>query len=273
MFKIGDFSKLGQVSVKTLRYYDELGLLKPVEVDRFTGYRYYSADQLHRLNRILALKDLGLSLEEVAQLLDEELSAAQLRGMLRLKQVEARERVQEEQARLARVEARLRQIEEEGKMPTYEVVLKKVPPQKVASVRGTIANYGEPGPLWSELESYLARHGIRPTGPCLTVYHDPEYRERDVDAEVCEPVDSVAEGGDERIKIYELPAVETMASVVHRGPFTTFHEAYAALMEWLQRNGYRIIGPNREYYLHTTEPVNNDDPSYVTEIQVPVQKI
>ncbi len=273
MFKIGDFSKLAQVSVKTLRYYDELGLLKPVEVDRFTGYRYYSADQLHRLNRILALKDLGLSLEEIAQLLDEELSPAQLRGMLRLKQVEARQRIEEEQARLARVEARLRQIEEEGKMPTYEVVLKKVPPQKVASVRGIVPNYGEQGILWGELEAYLAVHGIRPSGPCFTVYHDPEYREQDVDAEVCEPVDASAADGNEQIKIYELPAFEMMATVVHRGPFTTLHQAYAALMEWLQRNGYRIVGPNREFYLHTTEPVKQDDPSYVTEIHVPVEKV
>jgi DNA-binding transcriptional MerR regulator len=114
MFKIGDFSKLSQVTVKTLRYYDELGLLKPVEVDRFTGYRYYSADQLPRLNRILALKDLGLSLEQIATLFAarDKLTVEQMRGMLRLKQAEAQERVREEQDRLARVEARLRQIEE-----------------------------------------------------------------------------------------------------------------------------------------------------------------
>lgn len=273
MFKIGDFSKISQVSVKTLRYYDELGLLKPVEVDRFTSYRYYSAGQLPRLHRILALKDLGLSLEEIASLLDGELTAAQLRGMLRLKQAEARERVREEQEQLARVEARLRQIEQEGRMPDYESVLKKVPPQRVASVRGTVENYGAQGALWGELEFYQGRHGIRPTGPCFTLYHDPEYRERDVDTEVCEPVDAAAKGGNERIKIYDLPAVETMATLVHHGPFTTLHEAYTALGQWLQQNGYCIIGPNREHYVHTTEPVRQDDPSYVTEIQVPVEKV
>ncbi len=273
MFKIGDFSKLSRVSIKTLRYYDELGLLKPVEVDRFTSYRYYSADQLSRLNRILALKDLGLSLEEIAQLLDDGLPAAQLRGMLRLKQVEARERVRDEQARLERVEARLRQIEEEGKMPTYEVVLKSVPPVKVASVRGIVPNYGEQGPLWGELEPYLAQNGIRPNAPCFAIYHDPEYRERDVDVEVCEPVDAAARGGTERVKIYELPAVATMATVVHHGAFTLFDQAYGALMKWVQMNGYRIVGPNREHYLHVEEPVRNDDPRLVTEIQIPVEKV
>ncbi len=275
MFKIGDFSKLSQVSVKALRYYDELGLLKPVEVDRFTGYRYYSANQLPRLNRILALKDLGLSLEQIAQLLDDELPAAQLRGMLRLKQAEVQARVEEEQARLARVQARLRQIEQEGKMPTYEIIVKAVPAQRVASVRDIIPTFGQQQPLWVELESYLGEHGIHPAGACLTIYHDPEYRDHDVDAEACEPVDSSVRGGNGRIKIYDLPAVEQMASLVHHGSFETLNQAYSAFMTWVQTNGYRIVGPNREIYLQTVntmEEIRQDDPSYVTEIQVPIEK-
>ncbi len=124
MFKIGEFSKLSRVTVKTLRYYDEIGLLKPAEVDRFTSYRYYSVSQLPRLNRILALKDLGLSLDQIGQLLKDDLSPEQIRGMLRLKQAEIRQQVQEEQARLARVEQRLRYIEQEDKMPNYDVVIK-----------------------------------------------------------------------------------------------------------------------------------------------------
>jgi len=95
VFKIGDFSRLSLVSVKALRYYDELGLLKPARVDEFTGYRYYSASQLTRLNRILAMKDMGLSLEQIALLLDKELTPDQIRGMLRLKQVELRQQLEE----------------------------------------------------------------------------------------------------------------------------------------------------------------------------------
>ena len=128
--------------VKTLRYYDEIGLLQPAEVDPFTSYRYYSADQLPRLNRVLALKDLGLSLDQIARLLDEPLSPDQIRGMLRLKQVELQEQLEEEQARLARVEQRLRQIEQEETMSTQEVALKKIPARSVASVRDTISIEG-----------------------------------------------------------------------------------------------------------------------------------
>jgi effector-binding domain-containing protein len=140
-------------------------------------------------------------------------------------------------------------------------------------VRGVVADYGAQESLWAELEPYLAQKRIRPTAPCFTVYHDPEYRDRDVDAEVCEPVEPSVRGGNERVKVYELPAVETMATIVHHGPFTALHEAYAALGQWLQQSGYRIVGPNREHYLRTTQPVRYDDPSYGTEIQVPEEKV
>src|SRR5512134_2804859 len=109
MIKIGDFARLSQVSVVTLRYYDEMDLLKPVKVDAFTGYRFYSADQLPRLNRILALKDFGFSLEQIKLMLADELTLEQLRGMLTLQRKEVEKRLVDEQARLSRIEARLRQ--------------------------------------------------------------------------------------------------------------------------------------------------------------------
>ena len=103
MIRIGDFSKLSRVSIKTLRYYDEMGLLKPIEVDRFTGYRYYDFHQLPRLYRILALKELGFSLEEIGRFLEENLSTEELRGMLKLRQAEIRQRMEEETVRLEQV--------------------------------------------------------------------------------------------------------------------------------------------------------------------------
>ena len=117
MFKIGDFSQLGQVSIRTLRLYDELGLLRPAQIDRFTSYRFYTIDQLPRLNRILALKDLGLSLEQIGDLLRRDLPVDQLRGMLMLKQSEIEQQMQGIQQQMRRVEARLKQIEQEGQPP------------------------------------------------------------------------------------------------------------------------------------------------------------
>jgi len=271
MIRIGDFSKLSRVTIKTLRHYDEVGLLKPAYVDIFSGYRYYTYEQLPRLNRILALKDLGFSLEEIGQLLADELTAEQVRGMLKLRQAEIRQRVQNETERLVRVEARLRQIEQENIMPEYEIVIKKVEPIRVATLRGVVPLPPDQGKLWGELEGYLAMHHVRPVGPCLSLYHDEDYKEVDWDIEVCEPID-----GDlpetERVKVRQLAGHDTMACVVHHGPFVTIGEAYEALLKWIGENGYHIVGPSREIYLREAHEGDQNDPETLTEVQFPVER-
>ncbi|MEZ4767132.1 MAG: GyrI-like domain-containing protein [Caldilineales bacterium] len=216
--------------------------------DRFTGYRYYSAGQLPDLYQILSLKDLGLSLEQIRTLLGQGVPPAELRGMLRLKQAEIQKTVDDEQGRLARITARIQQLDQEETMPAYEVVIKEVPAMRVAGLRDTVADYGSQGPLWDELMGYVFGKGGRPAGPCLTVYFDEEYKESDVDLEVVQPIEgSLTSGG--RVQIYDLPGADTMASTVHTGPYSQFTDAYAALMQWISANGYRITGPNREIYL------------------------
>jgi effector-binding domain-containing protein len=268
MFKIGDFSKLSQVTVKTLRYYDELGLLKPAHIDRFTSYRFYSADQLPRLNRILVLKDLGFPLEQIGRLLDADVSPEQIRGMLQLRQAELQQHIETEQARLARVEARLRHVDKEHIMPAYDVVIKKIEPQMVATLRRVIPTYSHTGELFEELFNNLG--STRPVGPALSIEHDPEYRERDVDVEAAVPVNAAQVSGT-GVTVRELEGVETMACVIHQGPYDTITQVYEYLMEWFESNGYRISGPNRQVYLR--EPGPQVDPSeYVTEVQVPVER-
>jgi len=271
MIRIGDFSKLSRIPVKTLRYYDEVGLLKPVHVDGFTGYRYYDHQQMTRLNRILALKDLGFSLEQIGQLLDEGLSTEQMRGMLILRRSEIRQRVEEEAERLARVESRLRQIEQEDDMSKYDVIVKHIEAFKVASVRGVVPTPPDQGGLWGELEGYLAMQHVRSRGPCLSLYHDEEAKERDWDIEVCEPLEGELKET-ERVKVWTLPDVPTMACVMHHGPFTTIGEAYDAVMKWIGENGYHITGPAREVYLKEAKNGSQTDPDTVTEIQFPVAK-
>jgi len=269
MLKIGDFSRLSRVSVKALRYYDEIGLLKPVEVDRFTGYRYYSADQLPRLNRIVTLKDLGLSLEEVSQLLDESLTADRTMAILRGKQTEIEQRLLDGQGQLAKLEEWLKTVEKEVKMPAYEVVIKKVDRQTVVSVRDVIPTYGDVGQLFGEVFGYLGSQGVNPIGPPLAIYHDGEYREQDVDAEVAVPVAGKVPGN-KRVKYQELPAVAQMACAIHKGDYGGIGQAYNAVMSWVDKNGYRVTDCNREVYLQG--PGQGDPASYVTEIQFPVEK-
>jgi len=272
MLRIGDFSRIARVSVQTLRYYDDLGLLKPVEVDRFTGYRYYAFDQLPRLHRILALKDLGLTLEEVARMLQDEPSTEQLLGMLRLKETELKERVAEELTRLDRVRARLRQLDKEPIMPNYEVVLKKLEPLRIAGVRGRIPAYSEQWPLWEELEKFLDAKKIARNGACLTLYHASE---PEIDAEVCEPVAKDFAGGG-RVTCRILPEAAQAACVAHHGPYTTLGDAYGFIERWMESNGYECVGPVREVYLRPAKAegdhASQSDPETVTEIQFEVRK-
>lgn len=270
MLKIGDFSKLSQVSVKALRLYDQLGLLKPAQVDQFTSYRYYSASQLPKLNRILTLKDLGFSLEQITKLLDNPLSPAQIRGMLRLKQAELQQQLEAGQARLAQVEARLKQIEQEDTMPDYDVIIKKIEPMTVISIRQTLPDYQAVGQLFNELYAYLhLNHGIKQGKYNGAIWHDASYKESDVDGEAVVSIESPI-GGNERIKVYKLPSYKTVACTVHHGSYNTLSQAYNSLLSSIETNGYQIIGPNREFYIQGGHEQDNE--SYVTEIQFPVEQ-
>ncbi|MFC7649196.1 helix-turn-helix domain-containing protein [Streptosporangium lutulentum] len=127
MFSIGEFAQLGRVSVRMLRHYDAIGLLQPAHVDPASGHRFYQADQLSRLNRVIALKDLGFTLHQVSSILDGRIDTAELYGMVRLRRAELEERIATDTARLLRVEVRLKTIAKEGHMHTDEVLLKRIP--------------------------------------------------------------------------------------------------------------------------------------------------
>lgn len=276
MLKIGDFSKLSLVSVKALRYYDERGLLKPARVDPSTGYRFYSASQLTRLNRILAMKDMGLDLSQIALLLNQEPTPDQIRGMLRLKQVELHQQLTEGQAQLTRIEAWLQTFEQEALMPTYDIVLKKVAPLRVVQARGIAPKMEQPelgitlGRLFAEVMQAITQQGAIVVGPGITLYYDPEYREQDIDVGACLAfIGELRES--EQVKVIEIPGVETMACVIHHGSFSTMHRAYNAILGWIEANGYRVNGPNRELNLEF-EP-GGDESTFVTEIQFPVEKV
>ena len=272
MIRIGDFARLSQVSVVTLRYYDEMDLLKPVRVDDFTGYRYYSVDELPRLNRILALKDLGFSLEQVKLMLAEGLSLEQLRVMLTLQRAEVEKRLADERERLVRIEARLRQIELEDKMPKYDVIVKTAPAMLVAACRVMIPTNDQVpaylGPAYAKVYDYLREHNVKDNGLCLTLWHSPADVYENEDAEAVVPIDRSLPGKDD-VKVYQLPPTQ-VASVVHHGNFDEFTQGHAALLEWVDANGYKIVGPYREIYIKHNKAHLSDS---TTEIQYPVEKV
>ena len=271
MLKIGDFARLSQLPVKTLRYYDDLGLITPARVDNFTGYRYYSVEQLPRLNRLLALKDLGFSLEQIARILNEGVTHEQLRGMLTLKRAEAEHRLKEDQGRMARIEARLRDIELEDNLPEYDVALKTIQPMLIAACRIHIPkNDMVPallGTAYAQTYDHIRAHGGKDLEPCMALWHTTADTYTDEDAEAVVPINRLLPESD-RVKVYEL-AGGTFACAVHHGDFAEFTQLHPALLRWIEANGYRIIGPSREIYIrHDAEQPGNS----VTEVQYPVEK-
>lgn len=278
MIKIGEFSKLAQVPIATLRYYDQMGLLKPVQVDRFTGYRYYSVSQLPRLNRILALKGLGFSLEQIAEALDDGLTPEQMRGMLRLRHAQLSQQIVEMRDQLLEVEVRLGQIEREAQLTTYDVILKQLEPQLVASVRAVLPERSMIGTLFAEVYEALGEHVGAALGPnpgqggqTLVLWYDSEYKETDFDGAAAFFV-RVTAPDKGRMRVHELPAA-LVASTIHHGSYETIGDAHEAVFTWIEANNYRIVGADREINLYNRHPIRRDDPTYVTEIQYSVEKI
>lgn len=175
MFSIGEFSRLGGVSVRTLRHYDEIGLLRPATVDPDTGYRGYSADQLGQLNRIMALKELGLSLTQARRLLDG-ITVDELHGMLILRRAQLEHELLEHQNQLLGIEARLRHIAQEGAMPADDIVIKKVPAMGVVVIAGKASEFGPANivPVVNHLVGEFERLGIgdrvKESGPRMILY-------------------------------------------------------------------------------------------------------
>ncbi|MFF2951214.1 MerR family transcriptional regulator [Kitasatospora sp. NPDC057965] len=275
MLNIGDFAKHGRVSVRMLRHYDAVGLLRPARVDPFSGYRCYEAAQLARLNRLIALKDLGFTLQQVRAVLDEEVDTAELRGMLRLRRAELAAAMAADAERLARVEARLRTIESEGTMSTHDVVVKRVPSVRAAELTGVAASY-EPqdigpviGPLFEELCGRLAAAGIAHNGPSVARYEDTGGGDGSVLIRVAVPIAaSVDPAGEHGLAVVDLPAIEEAVTVVHRGSMDDSLGAVQALARFIEENGYRSTGYARELYLECPEEVAD----WVTELQEPVQR-
>lgn len=275
MFKIGEFSKIAQVSCRLLRYYDEIGLLTPSHIDRETGYRFYSAEQLPRLNRILALKDLGLSLDQIARLLGDNVSSEEIRGMLTIRKAQIEQTVRDEIMRLRHVETRLEQIEEEGQMSEhYDIVMKSVPELPFVSVRDTFEDFKAAMELYHSVYRALpARVSENQLGHCIVVSHSAMFEWEHIDLEFGFVVEGTPPDDlslDKwQLQVTRLPAAEHMATVVQVGDGDAAHKAYGALGAWVETNGLQFTGPGREVILQ----VPSQDLDSVVEIQFPVERI
>jgi DNA-binding transcriptional MerR regulator len=269
MLQIGEFSRLGRVSVKTLHYYDEIGLLRPAEVDAWSGYRYYTTAQLFRLQEIVSLKQIGFSISEIRAIVD----GAEPDNLLAGKLAELTVEQQQATDRLFRLNHYLK-LKQEGFAMTYQVVLKEVPQMTVFSAQAVIPDYESMLKLIPEIGAKIAADNpdVKCTVPeyCCNICHAGECRDHDLEVEVCQAVEAAGVPGD-GYTFKDLPAVQ-VAATLHRGPCDGLGAAYAFLVEWIEANGYRIAGDWREVFIDgiwNTESRSD----WLTELQMPVTRI
>jgi DNA-binding transcriptional MerR regulator len=277
VFRIGDFSRIARVSCRLLRYYDELGLLKPAQLERDSGYRYYSASQLPRLNRILVLKELGLSLEDIARVLDSNLSAAELRGMLMLRRNDAQRVLAEEMERLRHIESRIAQIDAEGELSVDDVIMRSEPAQQLLSTRRVVPTFAAARDLIGELsEAVRAVRSKGTLGRLTAIAHAHEFEVDRIDVEVgfvlqgAAPQSPMCLASGEPLSVRELPAVERMATCVRIGLPERAHLITGRIGVFLEANGYGLAGPSREVFLQPPRPDRMEES--VVEMQFPIAR-
>lgn len=273
MYTIGEFARMAQVSRRQLRHWDDIGLLQPTKVDPKTGYRYYSASQLSALNRVVALKELGLSLDQIQRFVNDDVSLDEMQGMLLLRKAEIEQQVLTEMRRIRVIESRLKQIREQGQH-VHDVVVKQVPARMYIGVRTISPDWESTLQQWNTVIPLLTDHtqdrysnymGILHADGMTTDYFDLEVG-RILKADNHPPL-TTRDG--QPFIVRELPAYE-MATFIQKGAPYEVHIGFSAIGEWAELNNYAFVGPMHGIILHPLHFQDTDD--MLVEAQFPIQK-
>jgi DNA-binding transcriptional MerR regulator/effector-binding domain-containing protein len=277
MLRIGDFSKLARVTIKTLHHYADWGLLPPAHIDPQSGYRYYRAAQLETLERILALKDLGFSLGEIRELLGGAARGDELRQKLEERREHIAAEIAADRARLRRLDALRDALEDVATAEPPHVTVRAVPSIVAHSVRARVPRLGTSvEAMFEQAEAVVARASARADASPFLLFHDVDHRDEQIDVEACIPVEPCA-GANIETRVVE--GCRAMGCATYRGPYERTAEIYATMLRWLERSGADVAGPLREVYhrfgaaeigyrlpRHRLASTSAD---FVTELQVP----
>jgi effector-binding domain-containing protein len=264
---IGRFSKICRLTIPALRLYDELELLRPALVDPDSGYRYYSLAQAPDAERIRRLREIDMPLDEIRAVLSAR-DIAQIHDRLEAHRQRLQERAEQCRQSLASLD---RIIEQEKRVMEYQVRVRELAAQPVVSIRSHSSTAEMPvffKGAYSEIFSLLGELGIRGAGVPFSVYHDPEFRDDDVDMEVVVPVSEPAEDRG-RVRAYVLEA-GAVATTLHLGAYDEIGAAYQAVVDWILSHGHEMAGPPRECYLVSPNETSNPA-EYRTEILWPIK--
>lgn len=271
MLKIGYFSKLSRISVRMLRHYDDIGLLKPKVVDKWTGYRYYDEAQLIAAGKIQMLKDLGFGLSMIKELLADSEDSDKIGNLLKAKQKDLITEESELREQIKLIDNAIKNLKKEGDFMNYIVNFKTIPELYVASVRKIIPEYTAEGTLWSILTKEIQNQKCKEDSPCyaISVYHDKEYVENNADVEVRFAVTGSYKDAEE-VKFKTVPSVK-VASCLFKGAYGQIPAVNEAIARWANENGYEFNGA--AFWIYRKGPYETQNPEeFITEVCFPVTK-
>lgn len=271
MLKIGDFSKLSRITIRMLRHYDEIGLLKPTTIDEWTGYRYYDEMQLLTANKIQLLKNLGFGLSAIKEVLMHFDDYIAIEKLLKIKQTELVAQQIELREQIKHIDRTINNLKQAGDFMNYDVNLKTIPELYVASVRKIIANYMSEGELWSLLMPEIEKQKCKAITPfyAMAVYHDNGFVDSNADVEVCLAIAGKYNDTSE-VKFKTIPTVN-VASCIFKGSYEQIASVNAAIAKWVNKNGFAFNGVGfRIYHKSPYETKNSKD--YITEVCFPVEE-
>lgn len=274
MFKIGEVSKLTQVSIRMLRYYDELGILKPAKIDKYTGYRLYSVEQISTLQKIVLLRDSKFSVAEISNIVhnwDDEFVIKELNR----KKNEIKNEIKQEQQRINKINRFIDAINHDKDEIHHNVVFKEIPSYKIISLREIIPDYYYEGILWKKLYDFIKEEHIevsRQSDNNIAFYHDEELTGNGVDVEVGMVVKKFGKNKS-KFTYRDTEEVNTMACTMVYGPYENIAGAYESFCYWLDKNSdYKMSGINRQIG-HKGEHNESNPENYLTEVQIPLIKV
>lgn len=271
MIKIGDFSKLSRLSIRVLRHYDEIGLLKPVMIDEQNGYRFYEEWQLERANRIVALKQIYLNLDTIKTILDHDEDTSLLLEYLNVQDCVITEKLEKAREQQQLIDTMIKQLNRDHPL-VYQIIRKEYPSQTVVSLRNTIPTYEDESMLWSQMMVELGDQTLDYANPCnaRAIFHDEEYRDQDVDVEVQMSVNKMGQNTD-WIR-FKTTQAQVVASTILKGSYEQVGAVNEAILQWVQNNHYTFDGPMFNIYL--VGPNETEDPNeWVTEVCFPIKKL
>lgn len=272
MFKIGEFSKLTQVSIRMLRYYDEIGLLKPANVDLFTGYRMYSAEQIPILQKIVLLRDTKFTTLEIKDII-QSCKEIDIINELKEKKIQINNEIAKEKQRIDKIDSAIKEIEKKKFKMHCNINFKKVDKLLVLSTRDRIPTYFHEGVLWKRLCGFIRRENISVKQDMynnIAMYHDIEHKDENVDVEVGIIVNKIGENKDGFI-YREVEHIPKIAYAMVYGPYNNLARAYEELAYWIENhNEHMADKPSRQICHIGVGDIDNPD-EYLTEIQIPLK--